>query len=171
MTKSVESIEAEATEVATEIGTILAGQGVTVAVAESLTGGKLANQFAATTGSGEWFAGGVVAYQSEAKHRVLNVPEGPVISEDAVVSMVEGVTALFGSDAGLAASGAGGPEGQEGQAPGTTWLAAGVLGTVKTELHHFSGEPLEILAQTQLRSLQLLRSLLTRHTLSAREGH
>lgn len=171
MTKTVEDIEGEATEVAAEIGTILAEQGLTVAVAESLTGGKLANQFAATEGSGEWFAGGVVAYQSGAKHQVLNVPEGPVISEEAVVSMVDGVTTLFKSDTGLAASGAGGPEGQEGQPAGTTWLAAEILGTIKTELHHFSGEPLEILAQTELRCLQLLRSVLTSQELSASEGH
>lgn len=89
--KSVETIEAEATEVASDVGTVLTQRGLTVAVAESLTGGKLANQFAATEGSGEWFAGGVVAYQSDAKHRVLGVPAGPVISKDAVVSMVEGV--------------------------------------------------------------------------------
>lgn len=160
--KSVETIEAQATEVASEIGAILAHRGLTVAVAESLTGGKLANQFAAAEGSGEWFAGGVVAYQSDAKHRVLGVPAGPVISEQAVISMVDGVTALFGADSGVAASGAGGPEGQEGQPPGTTWVAVGVSGMVETELHRFSGEPLEILAQTQLRSLELLRSLLNK---------
>lgn len=161
--ESVESIEAEATEVASEIGAILTHRGLTVAVAESLTGGKLANQFAATEGSGEWFTGAVVAYQSAAKQQVLGVPSGPVISEQAVISMVEGVTSLFGADCGVAASGAGGPEGQEGQAPGTTWIAAGVSGTVETELHYFSGEPLEILAQTQLHSLELLRSLLHKH--------
>ena len=103
-----------------------------------------------------------MTYRSSAKHRVLGVPPGPVISEEAVSSMVRGVTDLFGADAGIAASGAGGPDGQEGQAPGTTWLAASVSGTVETNLHHFSGEPLEILAQTQLRSLQLLRGLLVR---------
>lgn len=168
--KSVETIEAEATEVASDVGTVLTQRGLTVAVAESLTGGKLANQFAATEGSGEWFAGGVVAYQSDAKHRVLGVPAGPVISKDAVVSMVEGVTALFGAEAGVAASGAGGPEGQEGQAPGTTWIAAGVSGAVEAELHHFSGEPLEILAQTQVHSLQLLRSLLIKRDRPADEG-
>lgn len=161
--KSVETIEAQATEVASDIGAILTRRGLTVAVAESLTGGKLANQFAAAGGSGEWFAGGVVAYQTDSKHRVLGVPEGPVISEQAVTSMVEGVTALFEADSGVAASGAGGPEGQEGQPPGTTWVAAGVSGTVEAEMHHFSGEPLEILAQTQLRSLELLRSLLNKH--------
>ncbi|MBE1514433.1 CinA family protein [Nesterenkonia halotolerans] len=168
--KSVESIEAEATDIVAEIGEIISERRLTVAVAESLTGGKLANQFAATEGSGEWFAGGVVAYQSEAKRRVLGVPPGPVISQEAVTSMVQGVTALFGADSGIAASGAGGPGGQEGQAPGTTWIAARVSDTVETELHFFSGEPLEILAQTQLHCLQLLRSVLMRQRPAAWEA-
>lgn len=159
----VEDLEAEASGVAAEIGAIMSERGLTAAVAESLTGGKLANQLAATEGSGAWFVGGVVAYHSDAKHRILGVPPGPVISRRAVVSMVDGVTALFGADSGVAASGAGGPDGQEGQAPGTTWLAARVLDAVETELHHFSGEPMEILAQTQLSSLQLLRSLLSQN--------
>lgn len=50
--KSVETIEAQATEVASDIGAILTRRGLTVAVAESLTGGKLANQFAAAGGVG-----------------------------------------------------------------------------------------------------------------------
>jgi nicotinamide-nucleotide amidase len=158
------TIEEEAEDVAAEIGEIVAQKGITVAVAESLTGGKLVNQLAAAKGSGQWLAGGAVAYQSSAKHRVLGVSEGPVISEEAVVAMVEGVTALFGADVGVAASGAGGPDGQEGKSPGTTWLAAEAQGNVETELHHFSGEPLDILAQTQLCALQLLRSALLRHT-------
>ncbi|NDK32047.1 CinA family protein [Nesterenkonia haasae] len=162
--ESPATLEEQAAEVAAEIGKIVADEGLTVAVAESLTGGKLVNQLAAAKGSGQWLVGGVVAYQSSAKHRVLGVPEGPVISQEAVVSMVEGVTAVFGADAAVAASGAGGPDGQEGQSPGTTWLAAEAGGHVETERHHFSGEPLEILAQTQLRALQLLRSALVKHT-------
>ncbi|GAA1145336.1 CinA family protein [Nesterenkonia lutea] len=168
--ESVESTEQQASEVAADIGEILSERGLTVAVAESLTGGKLANQFAAAKGSGDWFVGGVVAYQSSAKHGVLGVPSGPVISEEAVISMVNGVTAMFDADAGAAASGAAGPDGQEGQEPGTTWLAAGVLGEVETELHHFSGEPLEVLAQTQLCSLRLLRSVLNQHRASVPGG-
>ncbi|MBE1513674.1 CinA family protein [Nesterenkonia halotolerans] len=167
---TVESIEAEASDVASAVGAILAERGLTVAVAESLTGGKLANQLAAAGGSGDWFVGGVVAYQSDAKHRVLGVPEGPVISEEAVVGMVEGVTSMFGADSGVAASGAAGPDGQEGQPPGTTWMAASVFGVVQTALHHFSGEPLEVLAQTQLRSLQLLRALLAKQSPEAPQG-
>lgn len=153
--------EERAAEIAAEISEIVVERGVTVAVAESLTGGKLVNQLAAAEGSAQWLAGGVVAYRSSAKHRLLGVPKGPVITREAVVTMVEGASALFEADAGVAASGAGGPEGQEGQPPGTTWLAARVMGSVETELHHFSGDPLHVLAQTQLRALQLFRSALT----------
>ncbi|WP_258934228.1 CinA family protein [Nesterenkonia pannonica] len=69
--QSVERLEAEASEVVADVGAVLAEWELTVAVAESLTGGKIANQCAAAKGSGDWFAGGVVAYHSDAKHRVL----------------------------------------------------------------------------------------------------
>jgi nicotinamide-nucleotide amidase len=59
------------------------GRRLTVAVAESLTGGVLSQALAGTGDAGEWFAGGVVAYRNATKYRALGVPEGPVITPDA----------------------------------------------------------------------------------------
>lgn len=134
----------------------LSGRGLSVAVAESLTGGRIASRMAAAPRSSEWFAGGVVCYWTSVKHTVLEVPDGPVISEQAVAAMARNVAALLDTDTAVAASGAGGPGRQEGQEPGTTWIAAYVQGELTTELHHFDGEPLDVLLQTEERVLLLL---------------
>lgn len=156
-----DAIESAAADIAEKISTLAQEQGFTVAVAESLTGGKLSSRLAAAPDSSEWFAGGVVSYETRIKYDVLGVPEGdPVITEDAVRRMAEGVGELMTADATVAASGAGGPGSQEGNPPGTTWIAVLVRGKLRTELHHFPGEPEEILARTEERTLSLLHDLM-----------
>jgi len=128
------------------IGEWLQGRGETLAVAESLTGGQVAAAFAAAPGSSEWFDGAAVTYTRDAKHTVLKVPEGPVVSEAAARAMATGVAALFGADHALALTGAGGPEPQDGQPPGTVWIAvAGPLGEEPRRLQ-LDGDPEEIVA-------------------------
>ena len=62
---------------------LLLAQGLTLAVAESLTGGLVASRLVAVPGASEWFRGGIVSYASEVKFDLLDVPEGPVVSEAA----------------------------------------------------------------------------------------
>lgn len=157
-----DKVEDDADAIAERLATALIDRSLSVAVAESLTGGRIASRLAAAPSSSEWFAGGVVCYWTDVKHRVLNVPEGPVISEQAVTAMARHVATLMGTDTAVAASGAGGPERQEGQEPGTTWIAACVRDEVVTELHHFDGEPLDVLARTEERVLLLLERELDR---------
>ena len=64
---------------------------MTLAIAESLTGGLAASRVVNVPGSSEWFKGGVVAYDSQVKFDVLDVPEGPVVSEAAAKAMADGV--------------------------------------------------------------------------------
>ena len=74
-----------------EVGRLLEEKAMTLAIAESLTGGLAASRVVNVPGSSEWFKGGVVAYDSQVKFDVLDVPEGPVISEDAAKAMADGV--------------------------------------------------------------------------------
>ena len=108
---------------AERIGELALGQGVTVAAAESLTGGMIATALAAAGRSSEWFLGSLVAYASEVKHDVLDVPEGPVVSATAASAMARGVRRLLKADVAVAVTGAGGPGGQDGREPGTVFLA------------------------------------------------
>lgn len=150
-------------DTAAQISELATQHDFTVAVAESLTGGKINSRLSAAPGSSEWFAGGVVCYETRIKYEVLGVPEGtPVITEAAVSAMATGLADLMTADATVAVSGAGGPGSQEGNPPGTTWIAVLVRGKIHTELHHFPGEPEDILAQTEERALELLHTTMVK---------
>jgi nicotinamide-nucleotide amidase len=146
----------EAMSLVSAISERLVAAKATVAVAESLTGGKIAAQLAAGEGSAEWFCGGVVAYQSEVKFRVLGVDRGPVVTEKAARQLAGGVRDLLGSDFAVAVTGAGGPEPQDGQPVGTVFIAfTGASGELVEE-HHFDGDPEEVVAQTTVAALRML---------------
>ncbi len=102
---------------------LLKERGMTVAVAESLTGGYVAGRLCAVPGASAVFQGGVVAYQPEVKFGLLEVPEGPVINERAALAMAHGVRRLLEADVGLATTGVAGPDEAEGQPVGTVCLA------------------------------------------------
>lgn len=113
---------AERAELATHLAELLESAGLTVAVAESLTGGMVASALAEAPGASRWFRGGVVAYASDVKHELLGVPPGPVVSADAAAAMAQGVRKLLRADLAVAVTGAGGPRGQDGQPPGTVFI-------------------------------------------------
>lgn len=106
----------------------LRSRGLTLAVAESLTGGLVGARLASVPGASDVFLGGVVAYDARVKFDVLGVPEGPVVTEEAAASMALGVRRLLGADVGIAATGVAGPAEQEGRPAGLVCLAVAVGG-------------------------------------------
>lgn len=102
--------------------------GLTLGLAESLTGGLVASRLVNVVGASAWFRGAVVSYASEVKYDVLGVPEGPVVSADAARSMAEGARRVLGADVGLAITGVAGPDPQDGQAPGTVYVGLALPG-------------------------------------------
>jgi len=131
-----------------EVARIAQAAGLTVAVAESLTGGGLSQELAKAPDAGEWFAGGLVAYLSSTKFRVLRVPEGPVVTPEAARAMALGVLELTGADVAVAVTGVGGPGEEEGEPPGTVFMCAASRDTVRDFEHRFEGEPAHVVAQT-----------------------
>ncbi len=109
-----------------EVGRLLTAQGLTLAVAESLTGGLLASRIVAVPGASDWFTGGVVAYDRRVKVELLGVPDGPVVSEAAAMAMADGVRARLGSTVGLATTGVAGPTEQDGEPVGTVWIGLAI---------------------------------------------
>ena len=98
---------------------MLKDRGLTLGLAESVTGGLVSGRITNVPGSSAVLRGGVVSYASEVKFSVLGVPNGPVVSEEAAIAMARGAKRVLGSDIGLALTGVAGPESQEGQQPGT----------------------------------------------------
>lgn len=114
-------VDEETMEVA--VGQLLVGAGLTLAVAESLTGGLAASRLVAVPGASEWFRGGVVAYDSSVKRSLLGVPaDVPVVSAESALAMARGVRSLFGSSVGFSTTGVAGPTEQDGQPVGTVFV-------------------------------------------------
>jgi nicotinamide-nucleotide amidase len=147
----------ERVELAEKIASLLDSAGVYVAVAESLTGGMVASALAEAPGSSNWFRGAVVAYSSDVKHELLTVPPGPVVSAQAAAAMADGVRRLLQADVAVALTGAGGPEGQDGQPPGTVFLA--LSDGIETHVEHRyidCDDPTEVCAEAVAEALRLL---------------
>ena len=108
------------------VAAALRPRGLTLAVAESLTGGLVASRLVNVPGASDWFRGGVVSYAPEVKFSVLGVPEGPVVSAATAAAMAGGVRDLLGADVGLGVTGVAGPDALEGEPPGTVYLGAAV---------------------------------------------
>jgi nicotinamide-nucleotide amidase len=111
---------------------LLKEQGLTLGLAESLTGGMIAARLCDVPGVSAVFRGSIVSYASQVKFDVLGVPEGPVVSEAAVRAMVTGACRVLKSDVGIAVTGVAGPGPQDGQEPGVVWMATLVDGEIET---------------------------------------
>jgi nicotinamide-nucleotide amidase len=133
---------------------------LTLAVAESVTGGYVAGRLCAVPGASAAFRGGIVAYAPEVKFEVLGVPEGPVVTEDAAVAMAEGVRARLGADIGIATTGVAGPEEREGRPVGTVCLAVAAADGAIASTVRLPGDRERIRQFSTITLLDLLRRVL-----------
>lgn len=136
--------------------------GMTVATAESCTGGNVAHQITSISGSSGYFLGGVVSYANPVKQQILGVPEDVLenpgaVSEPTARAMAEGVRKLIGSDIAVATTGIAGPDGGTARKPvGTVWFGVSTAGGTRTELQVFPGDRAEVIAAASRRALELL---------------
>ena len=144
---------------------LLQDQGLTLAVAESLTGGMISARLCDVPGASKAFRGSVVSYASDIKFDLLGLPEGPVVTEDAAKAMVEGVCRLLKADVGVAVTGVAGPDPQDGEPPGTVCTATLVDGVVVTTKAKF---PFDRNRTRQFTTITVLNAL--RQRLIARQG-
>ena len=117
---------------------------LTLALAESCTGGKLASLFTAIPGCSSYFKGGVVCYSNEIKEHVLGVDPSLLenygaVSQPVVEAMAAGAYRVFNSDCVIAISGIAGPDGGTPEKPvGTVWIAVSYKGAIQSQDYHFS---------------------------------
>ena len=152
-------VDDESMEVA--VATQLIARGLTLGVAESLTGGLIASRLVNVPGASAWFRGGVVAYHEQVKFDVLDVPTGPVVSEAAAAAMAQGVRRVTGSDVGLGITGVAGPDDQEGVSPGTIFVGLALPdGSVETRELRLPGDRERVRQYGAISALDLLRRAL-----------
>jgi nicotinamide-nucleotide amidase len=138
----------------------LTARGMTLAVAESVTGGLIASRLVNVVGASTWFRGGVVSYASDVKFDVLGVPRGPVVSADAAKAMAVGVRTLLGSDVALSVTGVAGPEEQDGQPAGTVFVGIVLGDRVEHVELHLPGDRPRVRAYSAIGALDALRRAL-----------
>ena len=119
------------------VGHMLKARGLTLGLAESMTGGLVASRLTNVVGASDWFRGSIVSYASEVKYDLLDVPEGPVVSAEAAKAMAEGARKALGADIGLSVTGVAGPAEQDGQPVGTVFfgVAMGDTPADSAEVH------------------------------------
>jgi nicotinamide-nucleotide amidase len=109
-------------------------RGLTLATAESVTGGLVGARLTGIPGASDVFRGAIVSYATEVKQTMLDVAEGPVVSEATARQMAHAVRQRLGADIGLSLTGVAGPDEQDGQPVGTLYV--GVAGPGFDEVHH-----------------------------------
>jgi nicotinamide-nucleotide amidase len=134
----------------------------TLALAESCTGGFIANQITNVSGASKMFKGGIVAYSNEAKEKFLGVraatlKEHGAVSKEVAAEMAAGARKYFGTDYAISVTGIAGPTGGTKTKPtGTVFIgAAGPFGIlVERHLNRFSRQKFkEVTAQQALELL------------------
>ncbi|HLB81996.1 MAG TPA: competence/damage-inducible protein A [Gemmatimonadales bacterium] len=135
-------------------------------VAESCTGGMVAERVTSIPGASDSFIGGVVAYADVVKTAALKVPIETLeahgaVSEETVRAMAEGAQRLFSADCTIAVTGIAGPGGGTPDKPvGTVWLATRVQTTTRAVKRVFPGDRDEVRRRAAQAALDLLRRLL-----------
>jgi len=150
-----------------QIGRMLRVRGLKLAVAESCTGGMVADRITDVPGSSDYFVGGIVAYAYEAKVAVLGVSWETLrahgaVSRETVLEMARGALKALGADIAVAVSGIAGPGGGLPMKPvGTTWLGLSTNQDERTLVMHFNGDRRLNKTQAAAAALRLLLDYLS----------
>jgi len=145
---------------------LLVERGLTLATAESVTGGMVGTRLTEVPGASRAFLGSVVAYDSDVKRGLLGVPpDVHVVSEEAVSAMAVGVCAHLDADVSVAVTGVAGPDPQDGLEPGTVWMATCVDGEVEALRTQWPFDRTRIRQFTVITVLDALRRRLLAHPL------
>ncbi len=141
------------------VGELLKKHHSTLAVAESMTGGGLADRVSSTPGSSEYFVGGVVTYTKALKIGLLGVPaELPAVSREMAQAMAIGVRRMTGATYGISITGNAGPTVDEGDAPvGQVYVGLADANGATVAERQFLGDRLRIRAFTGQMALDMLR--------------
>lgn len=144
------------------IGQRLTEMSKTLAIAESCTGGRIAQAFTAIAGASKYFKGSVVSYATEAKEDVLNIPrtiieEHSVVSKATAEAMAVNVLKLFNTDYAVSTTGNAGPDKGDSDAEvGTVWIAIATQDSVYSEVFNFSNHREKVIMKATNKAFEML---------------
>ena len=139
------------------VGVLLDAKGLSLGLAESLTGGLMGSRITDVAGASGFFRGSIVSYASEVKFDVLDVPEGPVVSAVAAAAMASGARRVLDSDVGLATTGVAGPAEQDSQPVGTVFIGLAIGDDVEAVELRLPGDRRRIREFAAISAMNLLR--------------
>lgn len=153
---------------ASDVGKVLEQRSLTLAVAESCTGGRLGDAITDVPGSSAYFLGGVISYGNEAKFSLLGVDRSTLesmgaVSEEVALMMADGVRKRLGASIGVGITGIAGPTGATPAKPvGLVYIAVSSSERSSSVRSVFAGSRSEVKAQAVLKALEMLSELLSR---------
>ena len=136
---------------------ILRRRRLTLALAESVTGGLVAGRLTGVPGASDVLRGAVVSYASEVKFDLLGVPVGPVVSEAAAAAMATGIRRVLGADVGLSLTGVAGPAEQDGMPVGTLCVGIDDGHSVVARTFRLPGQREQMRQMSVITALDFLR--------------
>ena len=151
------------------VSKLLIKKGITIAVAESCTGGLLANLLTNISGSSQYFLLGVVAYSNQTKISLLKIPTVIIKRHGAVSShvaklMAQNVSKIASSDYGIGITGIAGPLGGRPTKPtGTVFISVTTRKKVISKEFHFLGNRHNVKMKAAQKALSILKNLLMNH--------
>ena len=140
----------------------LLSRGLSLGLAESLTGGLIASRLVNVVGASRWFRGGLVSYAADVKFDLLRVTPGPVVSASAAEQMARGARALLKSDVAMAVTGVAGPDEQDGQGAGTVFVGLAIGDEVSHVQLRVPGDRTRVRSYSAIGALDALRRGLDR---------
>lgn len=147
---------------------ILVDKGLKLAVAESCTGGTIAQKFTAMAGASQYFMAGVVSYSNESKCDLLGVNMADIesygaVSEQVACQMAEGVRRVAGADYAIATTGIAGPTGgSEAKPVGTVWMAVATPTKTIAVMRNSGSDRGQIISRASAYAIELLYEELKR---------
>lgn len=163
---SQEVVATEDKTVAEVLGELLTERELTVAAAESCTGGNIAHRIVQVPGSSAYFLGSVVSYSNDVKADVLGVPRNDIsahgaVSRQVAEAMAKGASKLMRSDCAIATTGIAGPDGGTRFKPvGTVWIAVKYGEKNVSECIHFKGDRNSVIEGATNHGMVMLINLL-----------
>ena len=153
----------------TSIVDLMKNNGLTLAVAESCSGGMLSARLIGVPGISDVYCAGLVTYSNEAKQSLLGVSKDTLqlhgaVSEETAKEMVEGTLRVTGADYAVSITGIAGPDGGTAEKPvGLVYIACHICGTTTVKEYHFKGNRSKIREATVSAALILMRECILQH--------